>query len=54
MPETTILCKDCESESERIERSGVGKVVSCAPIEDQDDTPEEERLCQLVWEDNPL
>ena len=54
MPETTILCKDCQSEREQIERSGVAKVISCEPIEEQDDTPKEERLCLLVWEDNPL
>ena len=54
MPETTILCKDCESERQRIEESGVGNVISCEPISGQEDKPEEEKHCLLIWEDNPL
>ena len=54
MSETTILCKDCEAERRRIEDSGDGNVVSCNPLPGEEDKPEDERRCKLIWNDNPL
>ena len=54
MNETTILCKECDSERNRIEGSGDGRVISCEPLPGEEDKPDNERRCKLVWEDSPL
>ena len=54
MPDTIVLCKDCEAERRRIEGSGDGKVISCNPLAGEENKTDDERKCKLVWEDSPL
>lgn len=54
MKETEILCKNCESERQRIEGSGDGKVISCEPLPGEERKADDKRRCKLVWEDSPL
>ncbi len=49
-----ILCSECAQWRQQIEDPGDGRVISCDPLPDQDDVPENQRECLLVWEDNPL
>jgi hypothetical protein len=49
MPSKVIKCKDCATETADIEEGGTFKVDSCEPLEGEEDKPEEERDCRIVW-----
>ena len=49
-----IKCNDCEEKRKEIEEAGRNRVVSCDPLEGEEDKPESERMCEIVWEPIPI
>ena len=54
MPEQVIKCSDCDSKREEIEEGGVFEVVSCEPLEGEEDRPMSERKCKIIWRPRPI
>lgn len=49
MPYRIILCKNCAREKDDIESTNLFEVLSCEPLPDQDDTPEDKKKCKIKW-----
>jgi hypothetical protein len=49
MPSKTIYCKDCDQEKQDIELGGVLEVVSCTPLDGEQEKPAQQRKCKIVW-----
>jgi len=50
MPSMIIDCKDSKEKTQEIEESGALAVISCIPLDNQDDVPEEDQQCEITWE----
>jgi hypothetical protein len=49
MPSKTIYCKDCQQEKQDIELGGVLEVISCTPLTGEQDKPQAQQKCKIVW-----
>lgn len=45
-----IYCKECDSKKREIEENGAFDVVSCDQLPDQENVPEDQRRCKIIWE----
>jgi len=50
MPSTVIPCKDCQKEIDQLKATGAAENITCTPLPEDVNKPEEQQRCTLSWE----